>query len=542
MTTLEIHKSVKCNEWILVNLENPFIDLDRFTKLDIQGKGAKNLVTQYRYSFDGTNYSEWVNWPIWKINNEFNNIWFEFRIKSESDWYFDKFILSYNEGYEFTGECIFNCRVYNENSFIVNCDSSQSEYNAAFGAVKIWEDLSMASFKRFGWPVIYFKVNGIKQSKDYIFNEYSLKEVSECKKLPIVIPNNDFGSGEFTFTDFDIDFTDDLSFQISKEMFWAAFGHLETPAEKDFIYFPLEGRMFRINSVQEEKGFMRKSFWWKGTLIKWNDSDNIQKSEDIQNMLDEITLNYSNTEFEQEMEDEAIDLRVQQQYTSRIISQNDNVRESVDIMWEQKGIVSENLTNYYTVFSKYQYDLNFTENKEILKYQSTIDSTDSFSIMFWYKGTNRKTDFNNVYLKVFSGNNDIEFNINNNNIIGIKVFDKEFNVNIPVDNWYAYYIAFNKVDNNVVLRVFERQDLNKKTTKMSILVEKTCPVGTIQSNWKPTLWSSSGFITNIRFLKGLVKLEDQSTLFTQLIFKDSSKSYIIDDCWKILYLEKLSGR
>lgn len=538
---LDINKVVDKNQWILINIKSPFKGLDRFISFDVFGSGARNLEIQYRYSMDGNSYSEWYSTNLWNFNISENNfIWFNFRVKSETCFTFESFDLKWEIGEMVDEICEFFCRVHDEHSFVSKCANIQSEYNTAFGAVAIWENMAMSIFQRFGWPVIYFKANGIKQSKDFVFNEYSLLEVSDCKKIQIVIPNNDFGSGELQFTEFDIDFVDDIQFQISKEMFWSAFGHLETPAEKDFIYFPLEGRMFRINSVQESKDFMRKSFWWKGTLIKWNESDSIVKSDKVQQTLDDIILNYSNTDFEKFNEEEGEDLRVEQQYVTRNVGINDNVRETVDIDWESSGIVSENLTNFYTVFSKYQYNLTLDTNREIIKYKETINLDDSFSLMFWYKGTSSE-NYNNVYKTLFSGEKEIKIRTSLTKITGIEILGYNFTVDIPLNQFYAYYIGFNRVDNSLSLRVFKRED-NKKTIIMTLLEEKVCKFSNITGNWKPRLFGSNGFITSIRFLKGTVNVESLSELFTQLIFKDSSKAYIIDECWKIINLEKFSGR
>ena len=533
---IDINQYINKNNWLSININTPFKGLDRFTGFNVQGQGATDLSIQYRYSLDGNTYTEWKNSTYWDISlSKETFIWFNFRVKSESSFKFDKFELVWEKGELTNDKCEFYCRVYDQNSFITKCNN-QAEYNTAFGAVQIWEELSLSVFQRFGWPIIYFKVNGIKQSKDYVFNEISLLEVSDCKGLQIVIPNNDFGSGEYQFTEFDIDFSDDLGFQINKEMFWSAFGHLETPAEKDFIYFPLEGRMFRVNSVQESKDFMRKSFWWKGTLVKWNESDSIYKSDKIKQTLDEIILNYSNTDFEKLNDEEGTDLRVEQQYVNRNISGNDNVRETVDIDWESKGVVRENLTNFYTVFSKYQYNLLLSENREIIKYKENIPLDKNLGIMFWYKGSNK---YNEKIL--FGGNKEIRLTNNNTHITNVNILGYNFTVNIPLGNWYAWYIGVNHIDNSLVLRVFSRVD-NKNTIQMDILEEKICKFSDITGNWTPRLYGSDGFITSIRFLKDTVRLEDLSELFTQLIFKDSSKSYIIDECWKIINLEKMSGR
>jgi hypothetical protein len=540
----EAKKSLTCDEWVLVELDTPIQNLDRITDIKVLGNSATNLTTQYRYSKDGNSWSEWKTWNSWNFTPG-ELTWFGFRFKSQTSWNFEGFELTWTGGELINGICTFNTRVYDENSFISPCDTSQYAYNAGLGATKIWEDMSMSVFNKYGWPIIYFKCDPVKESRDVVFKEWSLLKVRECKQLKIVVPDNDFGSGEYQFGEFDIDFADDMNIQISKEMFWAAFGTDEQPAEKDFIYFPLEGRMFRVNSMQEKKGFMRKSFWWEGTLIKWNESDSIIKSEEIQTAINDLTLNFEDVGFEQESFDEGIDLTVPQQYITRPVGKNDKVRESVNVVWEQDGIVQENLSNYYTVFSKYQYDLSFSgaTATELVTYQATIDTTQSFSIMMWYKGVLRDTAAQNTWLTLFSGENTIDIMSDTDYITKVRVAGVVFDTQIPLGDWYAYYIGFNRLDNTLMLRIWERADINKKTTKMSIFFESECTIPTtLVASWKPSLLANGDMITSIRFLKHPVVSENQSILFNKLVFPNSSDAYIVDDAWKILYLEQMSPR
>lgn len=541
---IETKKSLTCDEWVLIELDSPIQNLDRITDIKVLGNSATNLNIEYRYSTDGNIWSEWKTWNSWNVPKS-ELTWFGFRFKSETSWNFEGVELIWAGGELLNQFCNFNTRVYDETSFIAPCDSGQYVYNAAFGAVKIWENSSLAVFNRYGWPVIYFKCDPIKESRDVVFKEWSLLEVRECKQLKIVVPDNDFGSGEYQFGEFDIDFSDDITIQISKEMFWAAFGADEQPAEKDFIYFPIEGRMFRVNSMQEKKGFMRKSFWWEGTLIKWNESDSIIKSEAIQTTINDLTLNFENIGFEQESFEEGVDISVPQEYITRPVGKNDKVRESVNVVWEQNGIVQEDLSNYFTVFSKYQYDLSFSgaTATQLVTYQPTIDTTKSFSIMMWYKGVLRDTKTQNTWLTLFSGENTIDIQSDANNITKIRITNRVFDVQIPLGEWYAYYIGFNRLDNTLTLRVWKRADLSNKTTKMSILFEKYCTIPTsLVSNWKPSLLANGDMITSIRFLKYPVVSENQSTLFNKLVFPHSSDAYIVDDAWKLLYLEQMSPR
>tara|TARA_B100000497_G_C7691055_1_gene420160 strand:+ start:1506 stop:3200 length:1695 start_codon:yes stop_codon:yes gene_type:complete len=559
---IETNKSVKCDEYVLLELDTPIQTLERLTSIVVLGNSANNIVIEYRYSNDGNIWSEWISWPDWNLNPG-ELTWFGFRVKSDTSWNFTGIDLEWTGG-ELLGECLCSVIKYSEDSFIVDCgNNNQYEYSNALASVGIWQKMSQSVFNRFGWPVVYFKCDPVEQSRDVVFKEWSLLEVRECKQIKVVVPGNDFGSGDFQFTEFDIDFADELEFQISKESFWTAFGTYEQPAEKDFLYFPLEGRMYRINSAQESKDFMRQSNWWKGTLVKWNESDSIIKDSDIQTTIDELTLNFEDVGFEAEREIEEADIVKDEQYVVRAVNLSDNVRETVNLLWEPNGVKEENLTNYFTVFSKYHYDLTQKDTSyvisgatavngataygatatELVTYQDTIDVSKNLSLMFWYNGKVRPTNQNNTWRELFKGGQKIELYVSGDFITKLRCAEKTYTINVPLNDWYAYYIGFNRVDNTMTLRIWKRADINSKTTKMSVFFQciDTIPT-TVTGNWKPVLMNSNDRIASIRFLKAPVTLENQSILFTKIVFPDDGNAYIIDDCFPIMYMDQLPTR
>ena len=561
--TIETNKSVACDEYVLLELDSPIQNLERLTAVNILGSCASDIVTEYRYSNDGNIWSEWIKWPLWNINPG-ELMWVGFRVKSNTSWNFTGIELQWKGGELLNSDC--NCSIvkYSEDSFIVDCGTgNQYEYANAMASVGIWAKMSQSIFDRFGWPVIYFKCDPIEQSRDVVFKEWSLLEVRECKQINVVVPDNDFGSGDFQFTEFDIDFADELEFQISKESFWTAFGTYEQPAEKDFLYFPLEGRMYRMNSVQESKDFMRQSKWWKGTLVKYNESDSIIKDDEMQTTINELTLNFENVGFEAEREIEEIDIVKPQQYITRNVGLSDNVRESVTLEWESNGVTEQNLDNYYTVFSKYHYDLTYADtpyvipgatavnggtaygstSTELVTYQQTMDLSDNLSVMFWYYGQTRTVPTDNTWRSLFTGGVNVDILISGTSITKLRIGSEVHTINVPLNDWYAYYIGFNRVDGSLTLRVWNRADISKKTTKMSVFYEKICPIPTsFTGTWKPILMNSNDAIASIRFLKAPVTLENQSVLFTKIVFPDDGNAYIIDDCFPIQYMERLTTR
>ena len=46
---IETNKSVKCNEFVLLELDTPIQTLERLTSVIALGNSAKNIVIEYRY-------------------------------------------------------------------------------------------------------------------------------------------------------------------------------------------------------------------------------------------------------------------------------------------------------------------------------------------------------------------------------------------------------------------------------------------------------------------------------------------------------------
>ena len=147
---IETSKSVKCDEFVLLELDTPIQTLERLTSIVALGNSAKNIVIEYRYSNDGNIWSEWISWPNWNLNPG-ELTWFGFRVKSDTSWNFTGIDLEWTGG-KLLGDCKCSVIKYSEDSFIVDCgNNNQYEYSNALASVGIWQKMSQSVFNRFGW-------------------------------------------------------------------------------------------------------------------------------------------------------------------------------------------------------------------------------------------------------------------------------------------------------------------------------------------------------------------------------------------------------
>lgn len=170
-------------------------------------------------------------------------------------------------------------------------------YNNLDCALQLQQQLSDSIICMFGIPVYYFRVDVNKSSADYTFKEYFLHDVVDVKQIKLMIQDGQMPSSNYRITEFDFDWENDWETEISKTQFATAFGDTVFPKTQDFIYIPMMKRMWQVNAAYDEKneGLMWRSTTWKLTLVKYNDSTNVN-SEKFDNIIDNFIVNtYDNT-------------------------------------------------------------------------------------------------------------------------------------------------------------------------------------------------------------------------------------------------------
>lgn len=175
-------------------------------------------------------------------------------------------------------------------------------YNNLDCALQLQEQLSDSIICIFGIPIYYFKTNPNANTLDLTFKEYNLYNVSDVKQIKLMIQDGQLPSSNYKLTEFDFDWENDWETEISKSQFATAFGDNAVPHNNDFIYVPLLKRMYQVNSAYDERneGLMWRSTTWKLSLVKFNDSTNINTG-DYDKMIDGfIKNNYMDDIFPQE--------------------------------------------------------------------------------------------------------------------------------------------------------------------------------------------------------------------------------------------------
>lgn len=277
----------------------------------------------------------------------------------------------------------------------VDCgDSLFRPYPLMGTAIALYDQLSLAVSEIFGHQVCYFKTTADQRSKDFILKEYSLYNVTDVKNVRIVVPDNEFPDNAIQFTPFDMDFESPFEVQIVKEDFERAFGYCVRPEERDYLYFPLENRLYEIQSAYLFKDFMRHGTYYKVTLFKWQDKENVMRpaGSTAAQLTDELTESFDDL-FKAEDEKEFTQITKPLQYNTINIGDWDFVRSHIN---ENLEIKKHDINNYFTIVAKYAYDLNTIEYNALgVRYKTLVNiPEDQDRVYTFWLQANRKTFVN----------------------------------------------------------------------------------------------------------------------------------------------------
>ena len=275
----------------------------------------------------------------------------------------------------------------NHNGIRVDCEGGLFKvYDLMNPAIALNRELALAVSEMFGHQVCYFKTTADQKSKDFILKEYSLYNVTDVKNVRIVVPDNVFPDNAIMYTPFDMDFESPFEVQIVKEDFERAFGYCVRPEERDYLYFPLENRMYEIQSAYLYKDFMRDGVYYKVNLFKWQDKDNVMRTpgSTAATYVDQLTENFDDV-FKVEDEKEFTQITKPLQYNTINVGDWDFVRSLIN---EKLDIKKHDINNYFTIVAKYAYDLRSIGYNDLgiqYKQKVAIGATDDRVYTFWFR-------------------------------------------------------------------------------------------------------------------------------------------------------------
>lgn len=547
-------------------------------------------VTEYhtkeiRWSFDGVNYSSWILVPTdftqisTILNNVIANVFFEFRFTRVST---IATLLTLNylqitytpqvlEPNQCPIPCVNPCNFPTEQigacskeygsctPITVQCDSSLFRINDYAGAMAcLYEKIAEATAAMTSWYAYYFQVKQDEKSRDIILHEYTLHDVVNAKMIPIIIPDNTFPSEEIQYSSFDMGFAEDFEIQIMKSAFENAFGVLERPGQRDFLYFPIQNRIWEVHSSYLSKAdFMQFPLFFKVKLYKWQDKKNVNREPVYDNVITQIATNFEELFREEEIE-EFDRVTHPMQYKIITIGDGDHIRKSMN---EDLFISDMGIDNYFTRVAKNIYELHSIHRHNVLaiEYRAICDITltKNLSISFWFRFVNTNPNFDVLINSKNLSNNGILFKSNYSSNT-ISNFVLELNAdsfifdNLPLlvrNEWYGIVLNISNVYGTMDLKIWKilynpnNPTPSSQTTKLSMIYTKSIsfmPVDFSGDTYK--LMSGNYEITNIRMWSQPIKEENQSIILNQYVVKDSHNLILADNALKPFIMNKFKQR
>lgn len=319
--------------------------------------------SRWSWGTDGVTWSCWSEWPVFNriaagIEGDFY-IRILFRTKDVP--------MVWLNGVSVSSECL-SVTVYDENPFLMDpcsvIDGSGFDiYTGWDCAMMMQQQMSDMVICMFGIPVIYFKVDPDVDTKSYTFKEYVMHSVTAVKQVRMMIADGQMPSSRPSIGEWDMDFETDWETELSKTQFSTAFGPLAFPKQRDFIWVPMQKRMYMVNTAYEEKneGLMWHAWTWKLALVKWQDQDNVSQ-EEFEDAIDSLIVNRHENAFslgemrEGELTGERLMESPEYAATNLYpVENSDWVREAVTV--DRISIIEKQTNHGNIIIGKHRYDM-----------------------------------------------------------------------------------------------------------------------------------------------------------------------------------------
>ena len=241
------------------------------------------------------------------------------------------------------------------------------------------------------------------------------------------------------FSDWGLDFDNEWTTEISKQMFATAFGPKVQPMEGDLVYIPMMKRMWMVNEAYEEKrdGFMWVATTFKVVLVKYQEKGSVDLG-DSENIVNEFVKN----KYEDLFGDEDEDTRGSgEEFNSAPVSAQDNLLPIFRSDSQRKYVSCEGIeikeeSTYYnsTVISDkcYLYT-NMTLDKKIVYQQKFCGDNGTISFIIRPLATN---NYKGTLIKIGRFNIDINQTLLKTTL----TINKSKKIKLELENQQTYFI------------------------------------------------------------------------------------------------------
>ena len=409
----------------------------------------------------------------------------------------------------------------------------------------------------YGHTVKYFRVEPDQRSRDVILMEYSLYNVVEQGDIKVIVPDNEFPTQELSFDVFGIQF-EQFEVHLTKQEFNKAFGQGVNPRSRDYLYMPLNNRMYEVSSVSYADEFNMNTTYWRLMLKKYEDrSSSIHTDTAIEQEVDDLVVGIDEV-FGEEIQQEFEKVTKPQQFKTTYQELNDGIRSAA-----AEGVIIKDadIRNRWTLISKHHYNLDEVANGEkyAITYNAqsklTIDQNVAFTA--WFRptlgfGTNgyetllegRSQTDDSIGLSIDLGLSDSNVNINGT------AYNFAHGSNLETDVWYGVVLNMNNVYDQVGFYLYKLDPNSNKTlphqqaNTMEPIAASYSTLSAKQSWDAEKGWSISKLnanVTNIRVFERVIEDEQHINVLQQYVVRDSDLCTVSDNAIPSIQLRRYSS-
>ena len=393
----------------------------------------------------------------------------------------------------------------------------------------------------FGHNVRYYRTEPDARSKDVIFKEYSLFEVVEAGDLKVSVPDNEFPTESFNYDIFGMGF-DDFEIHVTDYQFQKTFGQKLRPRIKDYLYFPINNKMYEVKMVELADEFNIQHTYWRVMLGKYQERSAVAKPEAIENEMQDLVVGMDDV-FGEEIKEVQIKTTKPDQLKTTAHQWDDGTRARST---ESLSIVDFDLKNRWTVVSKHHYDLSTVETDEIaVDYveNSSQKIDENLALTAWFSPVFDTNSDTYKYQLINGDHFGVGFNTRISNtkveiLLNGQVYTFIHNMILGSHEWYGIVINMSNTFRELSVHIYHLDQSNNRVRPQDANNNLLLEFSESRAINQAYIWDLDRSyqlrggklkVTNLRLWKKTVELEQHSNILNQSLVRDAHLARIIDN-------------
>lgn len=399
----------------------------------------------------------------------------------------DKTCLPLSEAITPWNSDIANCTVCGDNAYI-----NLNDRELMNPLIQLNDQLNDFVNNVNSWKATYLLTDADGKGIDHVLHEQQIHNVIAKKDINIIIPDNQFPTGNVSFNGFDLDLIQTFEVHIVKAHFKKIFGLEFRPGKRDVIYICDVNELWEVEHQFPAKSFMNAKFYYRVILKKFNqnssrDYANTQDGQDAKTFIEQLTNHTTlDTMFFSDVDDEVKKVTKDNKANINNASQQNtpstdmNIRNNID---DVVNIIEDIVYNASLKVVKSYYEMPIkSKGMKLVEYNNKdnkVNSGQNRALSLWFKTQDYDPTYDYTLLSNYDYTNNLGYKLSmfqgsldftwNGNTYNLPIAQKMEN-----DIWYSILINYNQNKEKCELAVYKRQNENGILLNSSklILVQK----------------------------------------------------------------------